>query len=82
MYTATIRHRAALKNCHTALLDNTGLTIRVSKLPDYVAYAGMRDRLGRMHPIRRWLSFRLRRQLWQLQLGAQSAILNEVLSGG
>ena len=63
----------------TGLIDNMGLVLHVSGLTDYRRYAELRDRLELMHPVRRALSFRQRRERERLHIQAMAAILNEVL---
>lgn len=55
------------------------MTICVADLPQHLLYAELRDELATMHPIRRWLSFRKRRELQALRIQVEAAILNEVL---
>ena len=64
------------------ILDNIGITLRMDEIPEYVAYAKLRDDLGMIHPIRRWLSFRKRKELERLGHRANSAILHAVLQAG
>lgn len=60
-------------------LRNVGLVVKVSEIPQYVEYAALRDRLAAMHPARRWLSFRLRKEFRRQQLLAQQALVAAVL---
>ena len=64
------------------MFDRWAIQIKLSELPDFTAHAEVRDRLAMMHPIRRWLSFRLRREGRRLQLAAQQAIINAVIEQG
>ena len=62
--------------CGENLFDNLGLRIKVELDPEYVM---LRDKLGRMTRLRRWLSLRLRKRYKVLKLREQQAILNEVI---
>lgn len=64
------------------MLDSIGIKISVSEIPEYVEYARLRDRLELMHPIRRWLSFRLRRELEDARFMATGALLAATLAIG
>ena len=71
-----------IRDWGTSALDNVGIVITMSKIPEYVIYAALRDELELMHPIRRWLSFRKRRKAQRLKLRAQVALINKVLEAG
>ena len=63
-------------------IDRVGIRINLSEIPEYTAYAALRDRLAGMNKARRWLSFRKRRECKRLYRQAQQAFLNAVLELG
>ena len=58
------------------ILDNIGIRVKVPWIPEYVE---LRDRLEMMHPIRRWLSWRLRRRFRRLKAEQHVATFNAVI---
>jgi len=65
----------------TSLLENIGIRIRMTEIPEYMEYSKLRDRLDAMCRLRRWLSFRLRKRESALYAGAQMALMNAVMEG-
>ena len=57
-------------------LDNIGIKVKIPWIPEYVE---LRDRLAMMNPVRRWLSFRLRRQLKELRREQQVLVFNATI---
>lgn len=55
------------------------LTIHVPRWPDMEE---LRDRLAAMSPLRRWLSWRMRRRLQRRECERRQALLNAVLEEG
>ena len=64
------------------MIDTIGIRIKVTTIPEYVAYARLRDELAMMHPIRRWLSFRKRRKLQRLRAEANTALIMRAIQEG
>jgi hypothetical protein len=64
-----------------AVYDNAGITVRLLDLPSYRQYAKLRDELAYMSWFRRWLSWRLRKQLDRYRNRVHLEMFAAVLEG-
>ena len=58
------------------ILGNLGIRVKIPWIPEYVE---LRNKLELMNPVRRWLSFRLRRRLDELRIEQEILIFNATI---
>lgn len=74
-----LANQLAILDLYKELLRNWDIAIRARELPEFRHYIELRDRLALMHPVRRWLSWRLRRELKERRARAKGALLDGAL---
>ena len=70
---------ASARRQNQTILNNIGICVSVTDIFGFDEYAAARDELAAMNPVRRWLSFRLRRKQKRRWLLMQQGMINEII---